>query len=100
MNYPKATANKYTSTSYIREKLTKNDTHNVLLAYPQNENNLSIGDTCKVRNIILVDLTLMFGAGNEPNTPEEFEALCEKNCVDLSHFQTQNKNGIEEIWII
>ena len=28
----------------------------------------------KVKNVMLVDLTLMFG-GNEPSTPEEFEAL-------------------------
>ena len=32
------------------------------------------GKTLKIRNFIVVDLTLMFGSGNEP-TAEEFEAL-------------------------
>ena len=32
-------------------------------------------DTIKVRNYIVVDLTRMFGSGNEPSTVAEFEAL-------------------------
>ncbi len=34
----------------------------------------SIEDTIEVSNLVLHDLTLMFGAGNEPTTIEEFEA--------------------------
>ena len=34
-----------------------------------------VGDTFTARNIFCVDLTLMFGAGNEPATPEEFEKM-------------------------
>lgn len=37
--------------------------------------NNSVGDTLKAKNMMLVDLTKMFGAGNEPSTPEEFEAM-------------------------
>ena len=29
----------------------------------------------KIRNVIIVDLTLMCGTGNEPSTPEDFESL-------------------------
>ncbi len=36
---------------------------------------LSVGDTVKLRNVQLFDLTQMFGSGNEPSTPEEFEAM-------------------------
>lgn len=36
---------------------------------------LSVGDTVKLRNVQLFDLTRMFGPGNEPSTPEEFEAM-------------------------
>ena len=36
---------------------------------------LSVGDTVKLRNVQLFDLTRMFGTGNEPFTPEEFEAM-------------------------
>jgi len=33
------------------------------------------GDTFTLKNIMFIDLTKMFGAGNEPSTPEEFEQL-------------------------
>lgn len=33
------------------------------------------GDTCRVRNLRMFDLTQMFGAGNEPATAAEFEAM-------------------------
>lgn len=35
----------------------------------------SVGDTLKAKNMMLVDLTKMFGSGNEPSTPKEFEAM-------------------------
>lgn len=35
-------------------------------------NVLALGDSVKVRNIEVIDLTKMFGAGNEPTTYEEF----------------------------
>ena len=36
---------------------------------------MSVGDTVQLKNIVAFDLTLMFGAGNEPSTVEEFEAM-------------------------
>lgn len=33
------------------------------------------GESFKIRNVNVFDLTLMFGLGNEPSTPEEFEAM-------------------------
>lgn len=33
------------------------------------------GDKFMFKNIMAIDLTQMFGAGNEPSTPEEFEAM-------------------------
>lgn len=38
-------------------------------------NSNSVGDTIKAKNMMLIDLTKMFGAGNEPSTLEEFEAM-------------------------
>lgn len=38
-------------------------------------NNNSVGDTLKAKNMMIVDLTKMFGTGNEPSTLEEFEAM-------------------------
>lgn len=34
-----------------------------------------VGDIFKIKNVMVTDLTKMFGAGNEPSMPEEFEAL-------------------------
>ena len=36
---------------------------------------LDIGDTVQFRNYMLFDLTLMFGAGNEPSTVAEFQQM-------------------------
>ena len=45
----------------------------------------------------LFDLTLMFGAGNEPSTLAEFEAQCAKNGIDLNTYQPYN-TGTERWW--
>lgn len=36
---------------------------------------IAVGDVMKIKDVMLIDLTLMFGAGNEPETVEEFEAM-------------------------
>lgn len=36
---------------------------------------MEVGDSVKVRNVEVFDLTKMFGSGNEPATVEEFEAM-------------------------
>lgn len=36
---------------------------------------MEIGEEVKTRNVNVFDLTQMFGSGNEPSTPEEFEAM-------------------------
>lgn len=43
-----------------------------------------IGNTCKVKGNIQINLTQMFGAGKEPASVEEFEAQCAINGVDLT----------------
>ena len=40
-----------------------------------NDNAFEAGDKFMFKNIMVIDLTQMFGVGNEPSTPEEFEAL-------------------------
>lgn len=44
-----------------------------------NDNTFESGDKFMFKNIMVFDLTKMFGAGNEPSTPEEFEALFPKD---------------------
>ena len=55
-----------------------------------------IGYLCKVRNPICIDLTLMFGAGNEP-TLENFERQCELNNVDLAAYYPID-TGSSRMW--
>lgn len=54
------------------------------------------GTIAKTKNVFEVDLTLMFGAGNEP-TKEEFEILCVKNGIDLNKAYPYNE-GTEMYW--
>ena len=65
---------------------TWNRTSTILSVSTEKSSNLNIypreltegylaGDYYKLRNAILIDLTLMFGAGSEPSTPEEFERM-------------------------
>ena len=42
------------------------------------------GDKFMFKNIMAIDLTQMFGAGNEPSTPEEFEALFSENYYEYN----------------
>ena len=44
-----------------------------------NDNTFESGDKFMFKNIMVFDLTKMFGAGNEPSTPEEFEAMFPKD---------------------
>lgn len=55
-----------------------------------------IADT---KNVVLVDLTLMFGTGNEPSA-KDFEDICERNGMDLNTPQPQNVSGTELMWVI
>ena len=57
------------------------------------------GMVCQTKCPIQVNLTQMFGAGNEPATPEEFEHLCAINGVDLTKPQAYDE-GTERSWII
>lgn len=97
--YPTAPANEYTRMSYILEKTTDNGRHGVLLAYPMNQRDASIGDTVKCRNVVVVDLTQMFGAGNEPTTAIEFENICQMNNIDITKYQPVNA-GTKQLWRI
>ncbi|MBO4343770.1 MAG: hypothetical protein J5844_03840 [Clostridia bacterium] len=49
--------------------------------------NNSVSDTLEVKNFMLVDLTYMFGAGNEPSSTEDILAACAKAGHPLSVYQ-------------
>lgn len=61
--------------------------------------NVQENSTCKAKAPIVVDLTLMYGAGNEP-TLEEFEYQCKLNGINLTQYQALNISGTQRWWII
>lgn len=91
-------ANTKTTLSVVSTAFTYNKN---MLIYPQSGVvgiDLS-GQTLKYENIMLIDLTLMFGAGNEPATVEEFTSLFplpyyDYNAGSLLSF---NGNGIKTV---
>ena len=76
------------TTSYISSSMLRTDamigttTKDIgrVLVYPQQ--NGEVGDYTEVYSILVIDLTQMFGAGNEPTTIEEFYARIPQN-IDL-----------------
>ena len=68
----------YTSSTKMRLKAisTVPSSQSFISFYPNRYSTAAAStDICKIKNVVLIDLTLMFGAGNEPATVEEFEAL-------------------------
>lgn len=54
----------------------EDDADNGIPIYPtEKDSGFSVGDWYSMRDFKLFDLTKMFGAGNEPTTVEEFEAM-------------------------
>ncbi len=45
---------------------------------------LLTGDTIEVYDVNIIDLTIMFGPGNEPSTVEEFEAMYQEDYYDYN----------------
>lgn len=59
---------------YARDKVAISG--KIFIIKPNSYNTpMSVGDTYELKNVCVFDLTLMFGAGNEPSTVEEFEAM-------------------------
>ena len=58
----------------------EDDANNEIPIYPtEKDSGFSVGDWYSMRDFKLFDLTQMFSAGNEPSTPEEFEAMFPKD---------------------
>ena len=91
-------ANKWTRYSRIRNAGSSGYNGYYFVPYPTIDT-AQVGDKVQIKSAISIDLTLMFGAGNEPATPEEFEHLCAINGVDLTKPQVYDE-GTERSWII
>ena len=60
---------------------------------------MSIGDYVLLKSPIYIDLTQMFGSGNEPDL-ETFEKQCAKNGIDLTQSYPQDLDGTFRKWIV
>ena len=65
----------------------------------QNLTGIEIGVTCKIKNPIIIDVTQMFGEGNEPTSVTEFEKILALNGIDVTTYHAKD-NGTEQYWII
>lgn len=97
--YPTAQANEYTSCSGICTE-TSTGYHNIMLSYSGFDKSWVAGNTVKCKAPIMVDLTKMFGEGNEPITATEFERICALNGFDLTIYHSKDTTGTEQYWII
>lgn len=95
----KVPANVWTRVAFIHT-ITGTGTGNEREIIPnlRNGSKSKDGDIATVKNHIIVNLTQMFGAGNEPTTVQEFENQCKINGVDLSKYQPVNIQGTERVW--
>ena len=80
------------STRYI---MTRSENANIYLPNARTATadcNILLGANCEIKAPILINLTQMFGTGNEP-TIAEFESQCALNGINLFEFQETNTNG-------
>lgn len=89
-------ANKWTRVAGII-KAAPTDTLRRLILKPQTT--LNVNDTFEIKDVILSDLTQMFGSGNEPATVEEFEALYPLPYYDYNAGELVNNaaSGVEMV---
>ena len=59
---------------------------------------VAVGDTVQVRNFLCINLTQMYGAGNEPLNVKTFELECLINGISLTTYQEYNTTGTQREW--
>ena len=79
--------------------VTGEQDRNSTIYYPRmaRSGGLQQGTIAKTKNPFVIDLTQMFGEGNEPSTAAEFEALCSRNNIDLTQYQPYDE-GTQIYW--
>ena len=66
---------------------------NCRLGLPAN-NTINVGDTVSIEDIMLLDLTQMFGIGNEPSTPDDFAKKLGYSSIDDVPYIPYNEGEI------
>lgn len=98
--YVKTQLNQWTKYTTIVQRTSGGNLSNYVVyvnRFSKGGNIPTAGSICKARNIIAIDLTSMFGAGNEPTTAAELYERCLKNNINLDNPQPY-KAGEKMIW--
>lgn len=90
-------ANTWTKIAFIVNSNSTNGVANFILPECWSTNNVYVGLICQIRKPLIINLTQMFGEGNEPSTAAEFEALCSRNGIDLTQYQPYDE-GTQMYW--
>ena len=90
--YKDCVANTWTNISGIKQA----DQTNMEVNIYSTDSNLIIGSTIQVKNVMLIDLTDIYGAGNEPTTVAEFKARFNKDYYDYT-LPTLHHSPVTEI---
>ena len=91
-------ANTWTHLSVV-DTCLKSGSYPVYYANYREGEGVYVGTYVLLKAPLLVDLTQMFGSGNEP-TKAEFERQCAMNGIDLTASHTQDTTGTQRWWII
>ena len=86
----KIPSNEWTRIAFLTTA-SKVYSNNTTFIFPEARGTGVLGMTCQVKIPLCVNLTQMFGEGNEPSTAAEFEALCSRNGIDLTQPQPYNE---------
>lgn len=71
---------------------TENPSRTSLFVRTNTAKPVPVGGNYQVKNVNLIDFTLMFGSGNEPSTAEEFEAMFPLDYYDYNAGGLLNNN--------
>ena len=93
-------ANQWGRFSFLQKKTNDDNASYIYLPNLRNSSPVAAGNICKFKSIILIDLTQMFGEGNEPQTKDEFEWQCQNNGIDLKKSYPRDLNGTQREWYI
>lgn len=95
----KAPGNVWSRLSWIITS-TSSGTHRTYIPNCRSTNaDISVGMTVGMKSPALINLTQMFGSGNEPATVADFENQCAKNGINLETYQAQT-SGASRWWIV
>lgn len=89
-------ANEWTRIGLVRKSNSASDSP---LPVNLRSNNQAIGDKCKWRYPIYINLTQMFGAGKEPKSTQEFEYQCAVNGINLNSYLPLD-SGTSRTWLV